>query len=246
VPTARRVLNVLFAGFIGGTSLDAQSPRLGVDRAAVVGVILDSSTRQPPKKTRICPAMRTDDWWIAGPCAEPDSIGRYRLDDLLLTSIQLSVTCETAGLGEKRLAGEILAFTEPTEIHRDWIVSTAGCDPRPMRRITRTFTGFWTPGFEISEFIPCPVDSWAVPGDSLAADDNASAWARLAEGVRVPKWPEVKLDKWGNGRYYVEWRGTLEGPGHYGHMSLSSFSFVADSVIQIRAPRRGDCAPGAR
>jgi hypothetical protein len=135
-----------------------------------------------------------------------------------------------------------MQVTEPKELKRDWLVSTVGCDHRPMRRITRVFTGFWTPGFEASEFIPCPVDSWFLPGDSLPPNYNSqSAWARLGKGARVTKWPNAPRDRWGNPQFYVEWHGTLEGPGHYGHFGMSAFFFTADSIIQIRAPQRGDC-----
>jgi hypothetical protein len=227
-------------------SLAAQSPRLGIDRAALSGVILDSASGKPPRKTQICPIMRTGETWVAGPCAEPDSLGRYRLDNLLLTTIQVSVGCE--GLrGEKNLTRETLQVSEPKEIRRDWIVTAVGCDLRPMRRITKIFTGFWTPGFEASEFIPCPVDSWFLASDSLPPNYNSQrAWARLGIGARVPKWPDAPRDSWGNPQYYVEWRGTLEGPGHYGHFGVSAFSFVVDSIIQIRAPRRGDCGLNSR
>jgi hypothetical protein len=221
--------------------LEAQS-RLGVDRAAISGVILDSLFGRPPRKTHICPSMRTGETWVAGPCAEPDSIGRYRLDNLLLTTVHVGISCQTVRGGGKSLASETMDITEPKEIKRDWNVSTAGCDFRPMRRITKIFTGLWTPGFEASEFIPCPVDSWALPTDSLAPNYYAQeAWAMLGKGARVEKWPNAPRDKWGNPQFYVEWRGTLEGPGHYGHMGMSAFSFIADSVIQMRARRRGDC-----
>lgn len=229
--------------FVSGLSVEAQSPRLGIDRAAIAGVILDSASGKPAGKTRICAMMRMrGGTWISGTCAEPDSLGRYRIDELLLTTVHVSLTCEAVRWGGHNLARDTLTITEPKEITKDWNVSTVGCDHRPIRRMTRTFTGFWTPGFEISDFIPCPIDSWSLPSDSLPPGYNAQhAWASLGKGARVEKWPKVPLDKWGNGQYYVEWRGTLEGPGHYGHMGVSAFSFTADSVIQLRAPRRGDC-----
>jgi hypothetical protein len=237
---------VFLVAVISLQSLEAQSPRLGIDRAALAGVILDSASGKAPRKTEICPIMRTGETWVAGPCAEPDSLGRYRLDNLLLTTIQVSVGCETLR-GGKNLARETLLVSEAKEIKRDWIVSTVGCDLRPMRRFTKIVTGFWTPGFEASEFIPCPVDSWFLPSDSLPPNYNSQrAWARLGKGARVQKWPDAPRDRWGNPQFYVEWSGTLEGPGHYGHFGMSAFSFVADSIIQIRAPRRGDCGLDSR
>jgi hypothetical protein len=233
-------LLLLFA--ITSAQLANAQARLGIDRAAFSGVILDSASGKPPRKTQICPIMQTGQTWVAGPCARPDSLGRYRLDNLLLTTIQVSVVCETVHGFGKSLAREILLVSEPKEIARNWAVSTAGCDLRPMRRVTRTFAGLWIPGFEASEFIPCPGGSWSLPSDSLPADYHSQrAWAMLGKGARVEKWPDAPRDTWGNPQFYVEWLGTLVGPGHYGHLGMSPFSFVADSIIQIRARRPDDC-----
>jgi hypothetical protein len=233
-------LLLLFA-IVSAQSASAQA-RLGIDRAAFSGLILDSASGKPPRKTQICPIMQTGPTWVSGPCARPDSLGRYRLDNLLLTTIQISVDCETARGFGKNLAREILLVSEPKEVVRNWTISTAGCDLRPMRSVTRIFSGFWTPGFEASEFIPCPGDSWSLPSDSLPPDYSSQrAWAMLGKRARVEKWPDAPRDAYGNPQFYVAWRGTLEGPGHYGHFGMSAFSFVADSIVQIRARRPGDC-----
>ena len=232
---------IVFLVVASASSLNAQS-RLGVDRAAVSGVVLDSSSGKPPRKSQICPIMKTGPTWVAGPCSRPDSLRRYRLDDLLLTTVDVTVSCATARGFGNQLAREILIVTEPKEIEKDWIVSGAGCDPRPTRRVTGVYRGFWTPGFEASEFIPCPSNSWSLPGDSLPREYNAQrAWAVLGKNAQIGKVPDAPRDAWGNPKFYVAWRGTLEGPGQYGHFGMSTFSFVADTVIELRAPRRGDC-----
>jgi hypothetical protein len=217
------------------------------DRAAIAGVILDASSGKPPQKTEICAMMRTGETWVAAPCVTPDSLGQYRLDNLLLTTVQVWITCETVRNYSKTLAKEMFSVSKSEVINRDWRVSMDGCDFRPIRRVTRIFTGFYQAGLETSEFIPCPVDFWALPSDSLAPNYNSQrAWVSWAKGAGLGKaWPSAPRDSWGNPQYYVRWHGTLEGPGQYGHFGMSPFSFRVDSVLELRAPHRGDCGLGS-
>jgi hypothetical protein len=225
--------------------LRAQS-RLGIDRAAIEGTVIDSTTGRPPLKTMVCPVMNPRTIWNMGPCAYLDSLGHYVLHNLLLTEVRISVQCEMARAATYIMATDTIRISEPKLHSMDWKVATTGCDKRPVRIITGTFSGFWKPGFESAEFIPCPADSWQLPSDSLPPNYNSqAAWAWLGKNTHVPKWPSAPRDEWGVSRYYVTWHGTLEGPGHYGHMSIANFSFIADSVIEIRAPKSGDCGLGS-
>lgn len=123
-------------------------------------------------------------------------------------------------------------------------MSTKGCDLRPLREVKGVFRGYYTPGFESSEFVPCSTDAWFIPDDSLSVYpfDARNAWVTWdAAAVRRLKWPEVARDKYGNSKYYVRWRGTVVGPGRYGHLGVSPFEFRVDTVFELRAPRRKDC-----
>jgi len=129
-------------------------------------------------------------------------------------------------------------------VRRNWVVSPAGCDLRPVRRVTGIFRGRYTPGFEASEFVPCKADAWFIPTDSLATYpyDAKNAWVTWST-FRNPelKWPPAPKDEYGNPVYYVRWRGTVVGPGRYGHMGVAPFQFFVDSVFELRASRKKDC-----
>jgi hypothetical protein len=113
-----------------------------------------------------------------------------------------------------------------------------------VRRVAGIFQGHYTPGFESSDFVPCSADGWFIPGDSLEAYkyDARRAWVTWPQSVGDGvKWPDAPRDSYGNPRYYVRWRGTVVGPGHYGHMGVSPFEFVVDAVLELRPPTAKDC-----
>ncbi len=129
-------------------------------------------------------------------------------------------------------------------LRHDWIVSSAGCDLRPLRQVSRIFTGHYTPGFESSKFVPCANDAWFVPTDSLDLYpyDAKEAWVTWRDAANQQvKWPDAPRDEYKNPTYYVRWRGTLVGPGRYGHLGVSPFQFFVDSVLLLRAPTKNDC-----
>jgi hypothetical protein len=222
----------------------AQSP--GARTTVLQGVVRDSATGHPMEKTSVCASVapRSAALFTAR-CGMTDSTGAYRVDSIAPPRGIVSVYCETVrGLSGKHLASDSIAFDEGTVIRRDWVVSSVGCDPRHVRRVNKIFRGHYSGGFEQSEFIPCAADAWFIPGDSLDwyPFNNRRAWVEWRSGAadRVA-WPRVKRDEDGYPRYFVRWRGTVVGPGRYGHMGVSAFEIRVDSVLELRAPKPGDC-----
>ena len=109
------------------------------------------------------------------------------------------------------------------------------------------FRGHWSAGFETSAFVPC---AGAPPSGRISVDWDQRAYARALE-----RWPRVP-ERDGVARYYVRWRGALRGPAPgadtargrvplgagYGHLAASMYEFHVIDVLEMRAPRRGDCA----
>ena len=134
----------------------------------------------------------------------------------------------------------MIAPDEPTA--REWTLEGDGCDPRPRRRVAGTFAGHYSYGFEHSRFMPCPRDDWSIPSDTLALFHRQGASVRWSDSLELDEaeWPEPVL-KDGHPRVFVQWQGTVEGPGHYGHMGMSSFELTVDRVLAVRLPSPDDC-----
>jgi len=238
-----RLLSALVIGFIIASQALAQNTQVRRS-ASIAGTVRDSGSLDYRRKFSVCTWVPRQPAMYSLSCAQVDTLGHYRLDDLPLIRLRLSVQCETLGGMGKSVMADSVIFTDTALVRRDWVVPSAGCDLRPLRHVTGIFRGHYTPGFESSKFVPCTADAWFIPSDSLGIYpyDAKRAWATWRSAVpQKLKWPRAPRDDYGNPTYYVRWRGTVVGPGNYGHMGVSPFEFVVDSVLELRAPGKEDC-----
>lgn len=181
-------------------------------------------------------------------CTTTSIAGTFRLDTLPLGSVSLNVTCEATHLFWKRIPQTFTADAARKPGTVVMLINTSGCDERPVRTISRTFRGLWRSGFEMSDFTPCPTDSWALASDTGGVGHSSQAtyaWVTSLPDREASRWPESKSlparPIAGGYISYVEWHGTVTGPGHYGHLGVASFKISVDSVITRRAPSATDC-----
>ncbi|HEX6039373.1 carboxypeptidase-like regulatory domain-containing protein [Longimicrobium sp.] len=244
-----RLVHLAVMASVAAAALPGAAPaqRLPSGSGALVGIVRDAASGRPVARAHVCvvlPDARGTRW---SRCAPVDSSAAFRVDSLPAGTLEVNVSCGTVRIFGERIASGEVRVSEGAATRRDWAVDTAVCDPRPLRSITGAFRGYYTPGFESSEFVPCMEDAWFVPSDSLRTGslDQRRAWAIL-RGARFPDGftpGDAPRDSYGNPRYYVHWRGTVTGPGSYGHMGVSIFEMRVDSVLELRAPRVDDCAP---
>jgi len=245
----RHVLVIGIAGLFvgGGWTADAAAQRPS-GTAVLTGTVRDADGGGAVPRAQVCATLSSGAhlaWWH---CAPVDSAAAFRIDSLPAGTWKVEVVCSTIGPFALTLATDEVAVSEAGPARRDWSVEPmAECDRRPLRRFSGEFRGYYTPGFESSEFVPCVEDAWFLPSDALRMSpyDQRRAWVKLSD-VRLPaefRLPDAPRDEYGNPRYFVRWRGTIEGPGHYGHLGVSAFELRVDTIIEIHAPRKGDCPP---
>ncbi len=101
-------------------------------------------------------------------------------------------------------------------------------------------------GFEASVFYPC--DGLPAEASEFAGQPHiiwventqlgASDWAIAIAGSIFERTRDVDA-------LYVDWSGTLRGPGNYGHFGLGFYEFNATEVHDTRIAKPDDCeAPG--
>lgn len=215
------------------------SPRSGF---RISGTVRDAASGHAPPRATVCAYSDTGTVRPRPRCGPVDSLGAFRIDSVAPGPRLLSVQCETIGLGGKQLTYDKVRVVD-ADLRRDWTVQSDGCDQRVVRHQKGVFRGHYMPGFEASAFDPCPANAWFLPSDSLGRETiNRRAWVTwAANAVGSRSWPPAPRDAFGNPRYFVEWRGTVIGPGHYGHMGVSPFELRIDSVLSIRAASDADC-----
>lgn len=220
----------------------AQTARL---HGRISGVVRDADTGGPVQKASIFADDFVGGRLVARRWSQIDSAGGYRIDSVAGT-VRLSVACaRVRGPVGLAIGSDSVALRDSEMVRHDLSVPTTGCDKRPIRHVSGIFRGHYAPGFESSAFVPCPVDAWFLPSDSLSsyAYDARLAWAEWSPGAsRGLVWPDgAPRDSYGVPHFYVRWRGTVIGPGQYGHMGVSPFEFRVDSVLEIRPAGPHDC-----
>jgi hypothetical protein len=93
-------------------------------------------------------------------------------------------------------------------------------DP-PLRATPLEGPGTFRWGFEMSEFVPDD------PIQCGLRNTNAPIWVEFGERFQSG---ECSFEF--NHAYRVRWKGTLEGPGKYGHLGVGHYRFVVDQVLE--------------
>ena len=208
----------------------AQESRLSATRTATLRVVvIDSVSGRPLVRAGV---------QAPGGLAYTDTAGRFTFNRVPLVT-ELRVRCPTM----RRLLGPLahkqtlnLEAVDTTVVVR---LDATECIEPPIQSTRGEFRGHYTSGFESSEFRPCN----GLPAPAKFFDDKwGAAWVVFSSRVslRKVKWPKV-ADSSGYPTLFVRWEGTMTGPGGYGHMSLATFEFVVDRVLEIRASRPDDC-----
>jgi len=245
-----RLLLTLGTVVIAVPGVTKAQPRLQfpLGDASLHGRIYDSVTALPIPRARICREYSVPIYGRALRCANVDTLGRYSFDSLTVGSNTVTVTCTGRNpIGGKQLADLTVVLGPGERRAIDFRSTLEGCDPRPFRILRGTFRGHYSGGFEQSEFIPCASDAWFTAADTAGAPGFQRrawvSWPRTPVPGGPKQWPRPRLGSppWDYPQYYVRWSGVLEGPGIYGHMGVSGFDFVPDSIVEVRTPGPRDC-----
>lgn len=229
---------VIFAVTVGAPGSHADGQEYG----SVRGTVTDSVTGVPTIDARV--ALNCNGCYGREPT---DSLGRYSFARVPAGTHRIEFHCPSRTALGRELAQRTVEVIAGRESIVDVRVPLGGCFEPAYSERTGIFRGVWTPGFESSAFVPCPDSALGLTGELLPGKRlfGSRAWADLSAAARKQEisWPkDAPRDPWGNARYFVAWRGTLKGPGTYGHMGVSEFSMVVDSILSVRASRSNDCS----
>lgn len=114
-----------------------------------------------------------------------------------------------------------------------------GDDCFEPKAVTRegTFAGHYSVAFEESQWTPC--ESWPDLRETAFGVRGNRAWVEIGQDS-VP-WPH-REPGWTRAVFYMRGRGRLTGPGSYGHMGVSPYLLVLDSILEVRLPSARDCS----
>lgn len=233
----RRALVLATGGILslGYRGVGAQEP--GVVR----GTVRDSATGAPVVGVKA--TVRCEGCYGRHPT---DSLGNFRIMRVRPGLHPLEFHCPSRTMLGRELGNVEVMVEQGAEAVVNFSVPPGACYEPPYSERKGVFRGQWTTGFEASEFIPCPDSALGVTRPMLPGKRYwTSAWATLSPAAREQRidWPDdAPRDAWGSPRYFVIWRGTLKGPGMYGHLGVGAFEMVVDEIVLATTPGSDECA----
>jgi hypothetical protein len=222
----RIVTELLVAIVVLGTPMTAQS--VGALRV----VVQDSLTGEPLIGANIQLVPLQGELAYLGPLT--DSTGSAILPGLSPGPRHVRIHCPTVtnfGIG-------LALQTRPVTIELDTVavvvvkVVADRCEEPPYSVVTGYFEGWYTVGFEASEFHPCLHDT--IPLVAALPDPRyRTVWVTSESTSSAPAGAPLAEFRSSTQRqtWYVEWWARLEGPGSFGHLNGSGFRMVVDSVV---------------
>jgi hypothetical protein len=186
------------------------------------------------------PLVRAQIWSVVGTHvhgATTDSLGRFRVDGIPVGTITMEVICPVPVM-------QLMAIT-PVAMKREvtvvagraaemsGVVSAGACEPIPARSVRGRWRGRYSSAFEESSFSPCPDDSIAREVRSYGPPLRRRAWVKFSRSAWTkPGAGELANDSVSS-RGFVEWSGELHGPAVSGHMGMSNYRLVVDSIFSM-------------
>jgi hypothetical protein len=133
--------------------------------------------------------------------------------------------------------------TPGTDSVVDFNIRYQRCGEPPKRTWSGEFRGYYMSGFESSAFKPCvPLESFV--GTAYEGTEGARAWVSFtneASAQARSRWPRDSVPQQESPPIYVRWRATVEGPGRYGHMGVSTYGMKVTEVLEMRRGGSSDC-----
>ena len=112
--------------------------------------------------------------------------------------------------------------------------------PRITLDSTAEFAGVWISRFETSQFIPCDA---TVAGSRVDKLRGERIWLDFDDAVaEAPRLKEAFNSARGAG-LFLRLRGTLTGPGRFGHLGAYGGLFQAFELLEVR-PAPPGCSQG--
>ncbi len=106
------------------------------------------------------------------------------------------------------------------------------CNEAEYAERAMTIAGHFIHGFELNNISPCDPDALDLTKNSLF--EPPGIWVSLPAGSSAEIDPDVM--------HYIEARGTLKGPGRFGHFGMSAYGFEIDEILSHEVVAETDCS----
>lgn len=203
-------------------------------RPAIYGQLIDSATGKPIAYAGLNIHSKSG-------LAFSDSLGWYLLFDMPTGKQVIEFRCpaKRTFVG-RRFTTRTITISGTTDSNVTFTLDLSRCVEPPIETRTGEFTGRYVPGFESSRFTPCR--PFADLRGTAYEGYEGYAWVTFDDSVlnrARAKWPDSGRDPYPP--FFVRWKGTLTGPGGYGHLGVSSYLLRVSEILEMRKAAKADC-----
>ena len=136
----------------------------------------------------------------------------------------------TTGVG-REIFSDLIVISPQSATQVEVIVPVGFCDEPEYSERPVVVSGHYMRGFETSNFAPCDPDRLDLSKNTFF--DPPPIWVAFSNGAGS----EIEFDV----LYLIEARGTLKGPGRFGHMGVSAYELLIDDVLTYERMDELDC-----
>jgi len=158
--------------------------------------------------------------------------GAYHLTGVPTGKWNIEFHCPSANYIGRRISTEEITVRENYLSKVDIQVPEMYCYEPPYAEVSSTYYGYISHGFENSGFISCHEESLNLSKNLFS--NKAYIWAGITQGL----YSEFQQDT----LYFVKIKGSLKGPGSFGHLGVSLYLMEIDSVMVKKEVAQKDCA----
>lgn len=182
--------------------------------ASIEGTVSELSSGRPLQDVTVSAGM--------GGQSKTDASGHYILNELWPGEWELTFHPPSRKIIGNVIATKRIRIEPHARAVVDVQVETGDWYEPPLSSLAGVFDGRYSSGFEQSCFVPHGGVIVAPDGER---HDVRSAWVTFSRHVL----PAMRAQ----GSYMVRLRGTLTGPGDYGHCGGSDYELVVDEVVEM-------------
>jgi hypothetical protein len=166
--------------------------------------------------------------------ARVDSSGAFRLESLPTGSRSIAVVCAGDEVAEPIPYSAAVRVSAREDASLTIVLPIGACEPIPTRDVRINWRGWYSEGFELSRFWPCPTDSVALEVRRYGNVLRRGAWVAVDNPWGADNLGRmVDHPRTGGRRGFVHWSGILRGPGDYGHGGVATYHLTVDSIFAV-------------
>jgi len=196
------------------------------DGGKIVATAYDVSNGRPYKGVRV--SVSAPNIYGRHPtCAD----GKVEFNDVPEGTWSVTAICPSETIAGREILNEAVWVTPGQTKTIRIPVPNGFCNGPEYAERAMTIAGHFMHGFEVNSMSPC---------NRGALELTKNSWGEPRIWVVLPAESNAEIDP--DVTHYIEARGTLKGPGRFGHFGMSAYEFEIYEILSHKVVAETDCS----